>query len=185
MKKYEREPFVIVIVGHKGTGKTTLGRTIADANKKKLVVLDISDHPSYRKYPVLNPDHLYRWKKGDIRIITGDAMENLVKIKDQVYNSTVLLEDAANYLDHYITRDVKPLFNQSKQKNNDIILMYHALSEVPKYLFAFTDRIVICKTLEDVATASKRFPNPKAVKQAALNVEAHPSKYYNEVVRLI
>lgn len=168
---------IIVICGRKGSGKTTMARKLQAANKKRALVVDTFDHPSYRDIPEITLTQLPRWKGGNARIFQGDSYEILKAVSKHVYNAQVILEDAAKYLDPNIGKTIKPIFVDSKQHNVDMIIMFHALREIPPYLLAFIDKLVIHKTNETISTSAGKFNNREEVLRVHERVMKHKSPY--------
>lgn len=175
---------IIVICGRKGAGKTTTGKALATKNGKKVLVVDTFDHPSYRDHAEIQAHQLKRWKSGNARIYRGDSYENLQTISKHVYNAVLILEDAAKYLDPNIGKTIKPIFVDSKQHNIDMIIMFHAVKEIPPYLHSFIDRIVIHKTNETIKRTASKFANEEQILSVHERVMKHPKPHYCEVIKI-
>jgi len=173
---------IVAIVGRKGSGKTTTARHLMSRNGKKSLVFDTFDHPSYRDIGIIETKDLKRWTGGNARLISGEVEENLIAIAKEVYNTLIVLEDAAKYFNSQVTRDLKPLFVDSKQHNNDIIIMFHRLSEIPPYLLSFIDFIVIHKTNENKIRASRKFSDDEAVLSILKDVESDKNPFFSLVL---
>lgn len=173
---------IIIIVGKKGAGKTTVARKLMQVNRKKCLVVDTFDHPSYQDIDTIQAHDLHRWAGGNARLWQGDPYENLVAISRQVYNALVVLEDAAKYIDPNMGKTIKPLFVDSKQHNLDMVIMFHRLAEIPVYLLSFVDKIVIHKTNENHARSSKKFANDTELLKTLERIQANPSPFYHEVI---
>lgn len=173
---------ITTLVGYRGTGKTTVQRKILQSNKKKSLIVDTFDHPSWRDFPIISIDDLKYWKSGNYRVLLSDLNEDLIKIGNSVNNCNIVYEDAKKYFQHHIPVEVQKVIIDSKQKNIDMYFMFHMLSEIPKYLRQMNDNVIIFKT-KDSPDAYKLFSNSNEVKQVHERVLSHKSKYYCEVIK--
>jgi archaellum biogenesis ATPase FlaH len=175
---------IIIIVGGKGTGKTTLALQLLNKAPKKTLIVDTFDHPAYRIYPELTQEQLPYWKSGTYRIFDGDTVETLKAINKHVWNANIILEDAFKYLSFNLKKDEIRLFSDSKQHNQDIIIMFHAIKQIPTYLCSLADKLVILKTKEQLQSNTTKFYNWEDIKAAHTKVARHPDPHYFEVINL-
>ena len=66
-------------------------------------------------------------------------------ISETVWNCLIVFEDAHKHQYNRIDRSVMRLMGDSKQKNVDIIFMYHNFGLAPKDLYRYLDYIEIFK----------------------------------------
>ena len=175
---------VICIVGGKGSGKTTLALNLLGNSPKKTLIVDTLDHPAYRQYPIVTVDKLKLWKSGTYRIFEGNMNENLSEINKSVWNANIILEDAFKYLSFSMSKDQIKLFSDSKQHNQDIIIMFHAIKQIPTYLCSIMDQLVILKTKETLPNSTNKFYNWDEIKKAHHKVSVHKNPHYFEVIDL-
>lgn len=170
---------IIVIAGGKGTGKTTISRKIAASQSKPVIVVCTFDHPSYRDLPILNIEDLKKdWRSkidgytlntndyhkvpkyekslGGVRIFSSDPHQIIRDIEKYCSNAFIILEDARLYIDGRVPKDIEVFMINSKQKNFDILIMFHSLSQVPKFVRQMYDDIILMKT-KDVPAVFKIF----------------------------
>lgn len=176
---------IIIIVGGKGSGKTTLAlQLLAKSSNEKTLIVDTFDHPSYRQYPELTIEKLPYWKKGTYRIFQGNTVDILQAINKDVWNASIILEDAFKYLSFNLKKDEVRLFSDSKQHNQDIIIMFHAIKQIPVYLCSLADKLVIMKTKEQLPTSTTKFYNWEEIRKAHASVSKHKDPHYFEVINL-
>lgn len=177
---------ITLIVGRRGTGKTTAQRKILMENRKKSLVVDTFPHPSWSDHPIVEIDKLKYWKAGNYRIILGsnesDFETDLVKIGQYANNCNIVFEDARKYFSHSVPKQVERIIIDSKQKNVDVYIMYHSLSQVPKYLREMYDNLILFKT-GDAPDVYRRFSNYAEIEAVHSRVMAHQSNYYCEVIK--
>lgn len=180
---------VTAILGRRGTGKTTyLKELIKTYNEalpnQKILILDTLDHPSYRDIPVIDEKLLQRWKKPAIyRMYSSDTDNLLLKVEQHYNNGLLILEDASKYLRRQLSNDVRRFIFDSKQKNLDIIFLFHGFMAMPKELYSIIDNLVLFKT-DDPSFRKNSIMNYQEVKEAYTRVMAHPSPYYNETITI-
>lgn len=180
----ERLNQIIIIVGGKGTGKTTFALRLLEKSRKKTLIVDTLDHPAYRHIPPVNIDKLKLWRSGTYRIFNSDPVAVMNECNSNVWNANIILEDAFKYLSFNLKKDEIKLFSDSKQHNQDIIIMFHALKQIPSYLATVADKIVIFKTNEQLARNSNKFYNWHEIMFTHSRVMKHKDMHYCEVVNL-
>jgi hypothetical protein len=157
---------VVTLVGKRGTGKTTYIKTVIDAYRKKnagckVLIVDTLDHPSYRDITEITVEQLKRWKPdagGYYRIFGSNTEEILQTINSHVFNALLIFEDASKYIGSRFDDYVKAFILDSKQKNLDIVFMFHSWGFVPNDLFRLNDVITIFKTQDSPAQKKNHLP---------------------------
>lgn len=173
---------ITLICGRRGTGKTTIQQNILMVNSKKTLVVDTFDHPSWQHFPIINIEQLKYWKNGNYRIILSNYTKDLIQISNSVNNCNIVYEDAKKYFNHSLPQSVINAVIDSKQKNTDIYIMYHALSQIPKFLREMYDNLVLFKTKDSTEVYSK-FSNPHEIQQVHQRVMKHKSNFYCEYIK--
>jgi hypothetical protein len=144
--------FVSAIVGRRGSGKTYYAKQVIQAYQakhpyKKVLVVDTLDHPMYREIPQLTVEHLSRWSSpGAYRVISSDPDEVFASIAAYLYNALIIFEDASKYVRRELPPHVRRFILDSKQRNLDLIFLFHGFSYVPREMFRLMDAITIFKT---------------------------------------
>lgn len=142
---------VSAIIGRRGTGKTTYVRKLIDEYRKslpnqKILIADTIDHPAYKDIAAINIDLLKRWKNANVyRIYGSNTDEILNTINTHLYNALVVFEDASKYIRRQLSDNVRAFILDSKQKNLDLIFLFHGFSYVPPEMFRVLDTITIFK----------------------------------------
>lgn len=187
-----RMNIVTTLIGARGCGKTTFIRKLIDKlrakNKsKKVLIVDTIDHPAYRDVPVLTIDQLKKWKAnagGFYRIYGSNTQEIFEAVNIYIFNALIVYEDASKYIGtEKLPADVKGFLFDSKQKNLDIIFMFHAWGFVPNDLFRINDMITFFKT-KDNPEAKKNFLPFDLIKNEYKLVQASDDKYINRTVQI-
>lgn len=188
---------VNIVCGGRGTGKSTFfdgskqhnvrGVIPAYLNGKgiqKVLIVDTFDNPFWQHYPIMNAKNLARWQKGIYRLFGSDIVRTMNTIEANCYNTALVFEDATKFIGSRLTDDVKNFIVDSKQKNLDIFFIFHALMLIPNDLIRFSDTLTLFKTNENFTTNLRsKFPVPN-LEQLFNEVNAHPSKYYNQTIRI-
>ncbi len=183
-----RQNKVTAILGRRGTGKTTYMRELMQAlligQNKKILILDTLDHPSYKDVPIIDTALLKRWQSPAMyRMFDKDTDKLLQNVECYFNNGLLVLEDASKYLRRTLSNEVRMFIFDSKQKNVDIIFLFHGFMAMPKELFSIVDNLVIFKT-DDPKNRKGDIMNYQEVKEVYDRVMAHESPYYNETIQI-
>lgn len=189
---------VSAIFGKRGTGKTEYLKGNSDFNlpgflnlylqqkKMKVLIVDTFDHPSYRDIPSIAPENFSKWKKGAYRIfVRVDEMPDLCnQISEDVWNTLIVFEDAHKHQYNRIDKSIMRLIGDSKQKNIDIVFMYHNWALAPKDLYRYLDFIECFKTKDHPSCRKDDMPGyyDEALKVYE-EVKSNPSPFCHKLIR--
>lgn len=188
---------VCIIVGTRGTGKTDFVKKIVKKSPlpKRLIVdtfdsapwqnLETHDHQEWMKIPVrvINYEQLSRFKKGTYRIFDSDTERLKSEIEKHVKNTLVVFEDATKHIDRTLTKPMRKFVLDTKQKNVDLVFIFHSLTAVPPELIRVADLLTLFKTGDSKRRVEQKYDNPE-VTQLFESVQSHSSKYHNETIFL-
>lgn len=142
---------ISLVVGGRGTGKTTFVKQIIKANvQPKVLIVDTFEHPAYSDVQTITIDMLPRWKKGIKRIIIRDFLPTITAMNQHVYNTLIVFEDCTKYFRSTLPDQVFHIFYDSKQKNNDIILLYHGFRSILPEIMANANTLTLFKIGEQI-----------------------------------
>ena len=164
---------VAAIFGQRGTGKTQYLKGNKELNLPgffssylnkgmKILIIDTIDHPAYKEVPIIRIEQLKSWKKGVYRIFLRPSeipqLINLLNTLPSAYNTLIVCEDAYKYIKDKFFEGLEEFIINSKQKNIDIIFMYHCWAWAPKDLFRVLDLIEVFKTKDSPAARKDSMP---------------------------
>lgn len=181
---------VIGLVGNRGTGKTDFLKQLvrASSQPKKLIVdtfanpawanMETWDNPQGVKEPIyeLQPENLKHWKNGTYLMFDNDTDALLETIEDNLKNSLVIFEDATKYVGSTLKKELKRFLLDTKQKNIDLIFVFHSLKDLPRDLIRVMDYLILGKT-GDKYGPSLRNKYPDEVETAHKKVMSSVNKY--------
>lgn len=108
-------------------------------NKFKVFVVDTLDHPSYRKIGILKAKDIHKFKKGVVRVFMEPEkilqLVNYINSAPNFNNTFIVFEDAGKYTENKLPKPFKRLIADSKQRNIDILFMYHCWADTPQDVF--------------------------------------------------
>lgn len=188
---------VILIVGTRGTGKTDFTKSLVHGHKKKVLVVDTFDNPPWRNFktwdhpeweaesiPVIPMYSLKDWHGKTGRVFGADTSRIMKLITTGIYNSLIVFEDATKYIGSRLSDDVRMFVLDSKQKNLDLVFIFHSLMDVPRDLTRVSDYLVLFKTNELLDTTIKsKYPNQQ-IWRAFEKVNKHKDRYFNKTVAI-
>lgn len=178
------------IAGNRGTGKTDFLKNLLRASQmpKKLIIdtfdspvwhtMETWDNPQGQLEPIseIQPHQLKFWKSGTYRMFSSDTDELMFYVQNDLRNCITIFEDATKYIGSKLTKDIKKFVLDSKQKNLDLVFVFHSLKDIPNDLIRVMDFITICKT-GDKYGSHLRSKYPDSVEDAHAKVMKATSKF--------
>lgn len=194
-----------LVIGQRGTGKTLFvmgskysAKTsdqalnipglfdIAQRSGKKVLIIDTLDHPAYRSIPLLQQKDFSKWNSGIVRTyLEPDDIHKLVdKINTSPHmnNTMIIFEDAGKYTEKTLPRPFKRLIIDSKQRNIDIIFMYHCFIDTPSNIFTKSDFIQLFKTEDSPVVRKNNLRLFEKVLTAYEEVKNHGNNFYGKYI---
>lgn len=174
-----------LVIGMKGTGKTTFTKQniIARIKKKALIVDTYAGHPAYAEYPILPNESLDKlipkWKSNTFLIAHSDPAQIFPTLNKSLTNCTLVLEDAKKYVTDSVGDELKRLIVDHKNKGIDVVLMFHSLSQVPKFIRMMYENIILFKTKDTASDIKSLYPTADVL-ETWHRVKNNPSKHYCE-----
>lgn len=191
---------VITVVGARNKGKTTLlkERVIKPSTLPTTLIVDTFDTPVWRTMhthispngaetviPFVAPEELKGFDKpGIFRTYSSDPDELFSIIQRYCSNMLLIFEDATRYFDGQskLPKDVRAFILDSKQKNINVVFVFHALIDVPRDIIKYGDFIVLLKTQDpEVPTKWKALPD---VAKAYEALKEHPDNYISVTLQI-
>ncbi len=186
-----RENRVILIIGGRGSGKTTLGKNVMlqllNTNPEMYgLVVDTFDHPAYRSgFVQITPKMLERIKtRACYRVFGSNTYDIMRSIEANCFNATILFEDASKYIYGTIPDETKKFILDSKQKNLDLIFMFHGFGFVPPALYRLVDGIFLLRTNDSPLTRKALIPCYTQIEAAYKRILASKDPYPRESILL-
>lgn len=188
----ERTNRVILIIGGRGSGKTVLGKNLQNyicAVQPTMygLVVDTFDHPRYRSgYITIHPGMIPRIAKmGRYRVFGSNTFDIMNEIQHSAKNACILFEDASKYIPANVPDEIRRFVLDSKQKNLDLIFMFHGFGFVPPALYRLVDGIYVLRTNDTPDTRKSLIPCYDEVKAAFERVRASNDPYPRESIMFV
>lgn len=144
--------YVNLVLGRRGTGKTWyMLREVIEAYIRanpamKVLIVDTFDHPAYRTIAAIEPEMISRWKKPSVyRCYSSNTDDIMREVTTNLRNCLVIFEDASKYIRRQLPEDVRRFILDSKQKNLDLIFLFHGFSFAPPEMWRIADSVTIFK----------------------------------------
>jgi uridine kinase len=173
---------LMLFVGQRGTGKTTLANNIAAATGKKIIVIDTDLHPFYTDYETITIEHLKTWEGEKCRVIDESTDEVLQVLDRYQSNACVLMEDVPKYMGSNLNESEKRFVINMRKRNFDVIMMFHSLSDIPPYLCKNYNDLVIFKVDDNISVPQRKFNNWDKIRDVVVRVNKHKLYNYCEVL---
>jgi hypothetical protein len=168
---------VNLIIGKRGSGKTTYLRRLLKSQTKKVLIIDTIDHEAYRDIKAVTPAQLAAWTRGTIRIYGYDFAEIFEILNTQIFNAFIVFEDCTKYIRDRVPDNVRNFIVDTKQKNIDCIFIYHGYGMIQPDLYRLSDSLTIFKTNENIDEYKRKIPNFGDVKEVNKIVQASKNKF--------
>lgn len=149
----ERQTEITIILGFRGTGKTTLIKELikAEINAGGRALIVMTDDIEYQEYQFIHPkfdSHLEHYKTARKVIYFDDEL--IKKISKHYSNGLLVFDDCRSFLTANTHQLLHKLVIRSRQKAFDIIFAAHGFTEVPPKLFTFATQIILFKTRDNI-----------------------------------
>lgn len=120
---------------------------------QRVLIIDTFRHPSYTKFKSLSLEQLKTWKKGIAHVsINRSQFKELFEIilKDIYSNCMIVFEDCSKYFKSGkpLPEEVEDFIIDSKQRNFDLVFMYHSYGISHIDVWRLCDKIVLFKTYD-------------------------------------
>jgi Cdc6-like AAA superfamily ATPase len=177
---------VNLIIGKRGTGKTYYTKQVIEAYPNRVLVVDTFEHPAYAHLQTIQVRHLARWKKGIKRvIINDDNAPELYQAINELTFCLIVFEDASKYLSNEMSKDFKKILFDSKQKKNDVALLFHGFAYIHPRLLALCDTLTLFKTGENIESQKHKIPLYDEVIIAYNFVNKSSNRFEKKFIKLI
>ncbi len=179
---------VVMVLGRRGSGKTTFVKNlIAQYHKlhphQKILVVDTFDNPVW-ELKTIHPEDIKRWRRGMALTYSSEPEELFEILEKHLRNALVVFEDAVKYIGHRLPPPLKRLVIDSKQKNLDIIFVFHSFGHAPLDLWRLVDYIEIFKTADSPEIRKNYIVNFEEVQRVWEAVTKSPNPYEHGTVQV-
>jgi ABC-type phosphate/phosphonate transport system ATPase subunit len=158
----------IIIVGATGTGKSTFVKKLISKvpNKKALFIYDINnEYKDYFPYPLLSVE---------------EFMEKTQFISKGVF----VLEEATIYLNNRSSNEyLTSLLVRKRHTNNTIIMVFHSMRSVPRYIYELSNEIVIFKTNDSPDMTSRELKDDR-LEEIMNRIKVSKNQHYYELLKI-
>jgi hypothetical protein len=145
--------------------------------------MDTFDNPGYSLFANIDTDLLKRWRlPNTYRIFGSDTDSIFATIQTHFYNGLVVFEDASKYIRRQLSDDVRKFILDSKQKNIDLIFVFHGFSYAPPEMWRIVDAVTLFKC-DNPAYRKTDIVNFDQVEQAWNEVMCDPNQFSKQTIR--
>ncbi|MCR5040058.1 MAG: hypothetical protein K6A94_12085 [Bacteroidales bacterium] len=171
-----REVFVMVILGRKGTGKTTYIRRLINKslqNKRRVLVVT-PNFDDFQGIPMVHPDYPQRVAtyKGARKIICRADPKAIDEICKNFRHGLLVFDDCRAYIDDKPSIYLKSLLISARHDDVDIIAVGHGFTTVPPQFFAYATHFMIFATTDNPINRKKNVRDYPTV-EATVNKVNH------------
>jgi DNA helicase HerA-like ATPase len=156
-----------IIVGATGTGKTTfVKKLLKKASKQSLFIYDVNnEYKEYFNYPF---------------IYFEDFIESATRLK----NGILVIEEATIFLNNRSSNEnLKEILVRKRHTNLYVILVFHSMRSVPRYIYELSNYITIFKTNDSPDMTSKELKDDR-IYDIMTEVKDHKNKYFQKTMKI-
>ncbi len=179
---------VNVLVAARGEGKTTyiIEKILPSTSQETVIIVDTFDHPAYNDIATdITINDIHKLEKGVFHLWGSDTEAIMDALNKRASNALIIYEDATKYIKKVLTKDVEKLVLDTKQKNIDMILMFHKFSKVPSDLFSYADSVTFFRTKEVIENQKSRLDFYDDLIGPYLKLKANKAQYVKPVTILL
>lgn len=166
---------VSIIIGKRGCGKTTFlkEKVIRSSVLPKTLIIDTFDSLTWHsmeshnfpnalgeRIEEIKEEEIYFFRKGIKRMICPRPERSFDLLAEYLRNTLVIFEDSTRYLEGRLQESVRNFVLDTKQKNLNLVFVFHSLSDVPPRLIKYSQSITMFKTLDGSVDRNK-YSNPQ------------------------
>ena len=142
-----RLPKIILIVGGRGTGKTTYVENLLSSNRANALIVEMFVTDRYKEYP-------------------NRSTFDKLKLSDCV-NKRIVIEDATQYITAGGSKFLRQLIVSSKQLGSDVYIIFHSCNFVPPFLLAMFDFLLLfpCEPVRKTPALAPYLPKIEAAQR--------------------
>ena len=156
-----------IIVGATGTGKTTyIKNMIKRVNKNALFIYDVNkEYASYFPYPFVD-------------------FETFIESASRVHKGVIVIEEATIFLSNRSSSDyLKSILVRKRHTGTFVILVFHSMRSVPRYIYELANYITIFKTNDSSDMTAKELKDERL--EVIMNeVKASKTKYFSKTLKI-
>ena len=145
---------LIVIVGGTGSGKSTLAKKfLAPCHPMRVLLYDVNnEHPAYTE----------RYRNPFTNRIELPSVDDFIEQAKSATSCLIMIEETTMFFSNRgRSEDMVSILVRKRHTMNNIILVYHSLRDVPKYLMVYINYLIILKTnFDTVDMVEKKFERP-------------------------
>ena len=184
-----QNPFLFIILGYTGTGKTTYSKQIIEKyveNRDRILIVTPHDI-EFNEFEQIDVTDTGFYKFSGVRrhIADADSLALIGDNKNHFRNGLLILDDARHFIDSRVSRELHQLLISRKQRGLDIIAAAHGFTEVPPKLFTFCSHILLFKTADNINMRKNVIRNFEHLKEAQQRINDHSDFHYHEIFKMI
>lgn len=142
---------VILLVGRRGSGKTyftinNIIKPVYENTTKTILIIDTINHPSYANIQVVDSCNFNNMIQGSINRCFESDIDTVFDRCKNICNALIIIEDATKIIGSKLKKNVLKLIYDSKQKNVDLVFIFHGFIACPPDLFRIADELILLRT---------------------------------------
>lgn len=152
-----------------------------------VLVVGTEDHPAYRGgYTRITPRLIKSvdGTTGYYRCFGDDVQPIESALMTDARNAVVIVEDASEYMEGKLTEEQKRFILRRKQRNLDLIYMFHMFSMVPPKIYGLVNYIYILRTLDSPRQSSEKIAAYERVREAYERIQKSKEEFPREVLKV-
>lgn len=180
----ERINYVILLVGKRACGKTSVGLKLALASGKNILVINTDNNEAYKQFEMVPLENLQNWRGSKGMVVTSNPIQAMTIANGYLKNLFIILDDTQKYVSQSVQQEVKNFIINHRMRNFDVVLMYHSLKFVPPYFANQFNKLLLFKTQDsNMGDLKNRYVNYEKIAHDLPIIRNHKSPYFFTIIK--
>ena len=156
-----------IIVGATNTGKTSLvKRLLKKANKKAFFIYDVNnEYKEFFNYPLMN-------------------INTFIYKANFINRGIIIIEEATIFFSNRGSNNLlKELLVRKRHTKNHIILIFHSVRSIPRYVYELANYITIFKTNDSPEMSAKELKDERIEKIMSI-VKQSKNQHFSQTLKI-
>lgn len=162
----------IIITGGTGTGKSTyVKKLLSKVNPSRIILFD------------LNNEYPKNYSIDNFNYSSFNAIDNFCEVACTAKNSVIVFEEATVFFSNRgNNQKIISMLISKRHKKNILIFIFHSLRSIPRYIFDYSNKLILFKTNDSFEVVKSKFNHTDL--EAAFKEVQRGRQFFNSTVKI-